>query len=93
MTYRPTEFEVENHTGIPLEIRLDRESPIDEGGTVWFEITQDGLGIAVTLHALEMLVDAANELLTGWREKPRTVEASPEHADESPPSNLESSNE
>lgn len=69
MTYRPTEFEVENVTGIPLEIRLHAECPQDEGGNVWFEVTQDASSIVVSLSALEMLVAAANELLAGWREK------------------------
>lgn len=69
MTYRPTEFEIENHSGISIEIRLNPECPQDEGGNVWFEISQDSASIVANLGALEMLVDAANELLAGWREK------------------------
>lgn len=69
MTYRPTEFEVENHPGIALEIRLHPECPMDEGGNVWFEISQDSASIVANLGALEMLVDAANELLAGLRER------------------------
>jgi hypothetical protein len=68
MTYRPTSFEVENVTGISLDICLDHECPMDEGGNVWFEVSQDGSSIVVSLGALEMLVDAANELLAGLRE-------------------------
>ncbi len=67
MTYRPTEFEVENNDGICLEIKLNPECPVDKGGNVWFEVSQDSASIVVTLGALEMLVDAANELLAGLR--------------------------
>lgn len=76
MTYRPTEFEVDNHAGIALEIRLNPECPMDEGGNVWFEVSQDSASIVANLGALEMLVDAANELLAGWREKIRLARLS-----------------
>lgn len=67
MTYRPTEFEVENLTGISLEIRLNRECPQDEGGNVWFEISQDSASVVVSLSALENLLDAAKELFDWHR--------------------------
>lgn len=77
MTYRPTAFEVENLDGISLEIRLNPECPQDAGGNVWFEVSQDSASIVLNLGALEMLVDAANELLQGWREKRHLVSPSP----------------
>lgn len=66
MTYRPTEFEVNNSGGIECEIRMDPETL--DGGTMFFKIDQDSEGITVSLECLENLLACANELLQAWRE-------------------------
>ena len=66
MSYRPTEFQVNNSGGIGCDIRIDPESLA--GGTVFFEVDQDSEGITVSLECLENLLACANELLTAWRE-------------------------
>lgn len=66
MSYRPTEFEVNNSGGIGCDIRIDPETLA--GGTMFFQIEQDSEGVTVSLECLENLLACANELLNAWRE-------------------------
>lgn len=66
MTYRPTEFEVNNSGGIGCDIYIDPESLLES--TMFFKIDQDSEGITVSLECLENLIACANELLQAWRE-------------------------
>lgn len=66
MTYRPTEFQVNNSGGIECDIFMDPETL--QGGTVYFVIQQDAERIAVSLECLENLLTCANELLQARRE-------------------------
>ena len=66
MTYRPTEFEVNNSGGISCEIYIDPETLRDS--TMFFKIDQDSEGITVSLECIENLLACANELLQAWRE-------------------------
>jgi hypothetical protein len=66
MTFRPTEFQVNNSGGIECDIRIDPESLAD--GTVFFQIEQDSESITVSLECLENILTCANELLQAWRE-------------------------
>ena len=45
MSYRPTEFEVNNSGGIGCDIRIDPETLA--GGTMFFQIEQDSEGVTV----------------------------------------------
>lgn len=60
---RPTTFEVDNGTGITTDIRIDHSSLME--GDLFFEIDQDGNGVAVTLECLRGLVEAAEQLMAG----------------------------
>ena len=66
MTYRPTQFEVNNSGGIGCDIYIDPESLLES--TMFFKIDQDSEGITVSLECLENLLACANELLQAWRE-------------------------
>ena len=66
MSYRPTEFEVNNNGGIGCDIRIDPETLA--GGTMFFQIEQDSESVTVSLECLENLLACANELLNAWRE-------------------------
>ena len=66
MTYRPTEFEVNNSGGIGCDIYIDPESLLES--TMFFKINQDSEGITVSLECLENLLACANELLQAWRD-------------------------
>ena len=66
MTYRPTEFQVNNSSGIECDITIDPESGV--GGVMFFKIEQDDESIFVSLECLENLLTCANELLNAWRE-------------------------
>jgi len=66
MSYRPTQFQVNNSGGIECDICMDPETLA--GGTVFFHIEQDSESITVSLECLENLLACANELLQAWRE-------------------------
>lgn len=66
MTYRPTEFQVNNSGGIECDIFMDPETLL--GGTVYFVIQQDAERVTVSLECLENLLECANELLQARRE-------------------------
>ena len=66
MTYRPTEFQVNNSGGIECDIFMDPETT--QGGTVYWVIQQDADRITVSLECLENLLTCANELLQAMRE-------------------------
>ena len=66
MSYRPTEFEVNNNGEIGCDIRIDPETLA--GGTMFFQIEQDSESVTVSLECLENLLACANELLNAWRE-------------------------
>ena len=66
MTYRPTEFEVNNSGGIECDIYVDPETLLE--GPTFFKIDQGSEGITVSLECLENLLTCANELLQAWRE-------------------------
>jgi hypothetical protein len=61
VTYRPTEFQVNNSGGIECNIFMDPETLL--GGTVYFVIQQDAERVTVSLKRLENLLECANELL------------------------------
>ena len=66
MSYRPTEFQVNNSYSSACNIFIDPESPIN--GTVHFVIQQDAERVTVSLECLENLLTCANELLQGRRD-------------------------
>jgi len=66
MTYRPTEFQVNNSGGIQCDIRIDPETI--RAGTMFFVIEQDTDSVTVSLECLENLLACANELLQALRE-------------------------
>jgi hypothetical protein len=66
MTYRPTEFQINNSGAIGIDIRIDPESLVEQ--TMFFQIDQDSEGITVSLECLENILACANELLNGYRE-------------------------
>lgn len=66
MSYRPTEFQVNNSGAIECDICIDPETYA--GGTMFFQIVQDREKITVSLECLENLLSCANELLQAWRE-------------------------
>lgn len=66
MTYRPTEFQVNNSGGIECDIFMDPEAPTS--GPVYFVIQQDAERVTVSLECLENLLECANELLQARRE-------------------------
>jgi hypothetical protein len=66
VSYRPTEFEVNNSGGIGCDIRIDPETIA--GGTMFFQVEQDSESVTVSLECLENLLACANKLLQGWRE-------------------------
>lgn len=65
MTYRPTEFQVNNSGGIECDIFMDPETLL--GGTVYFVIQQDAERVTVSLECMENLLECANELLQARR--------------------------
>lgn len=66
MTYRVSEFNVNNSGGVGLDIFIDPETLDD--GTVFFVIEQDTERVTVSLECLENLLDCANQLLKEYRD-------------------------
>lgn len=66
MTYRPTEFQVNNSGGVECDIFIDPETPL--GNTIYFVIQQNADRVTVSLECLENLLTCANELLQAYRE-------------------------
>lgn len=66
MTYRPTEFQVNNSGGIECNIFMDPETL--DGGSIFFVIEQSAERVTVSLECLENLLTCANELLQARRE-------------------------
>ena len=66
MTYRPTEFQVNNSGGVEVDIFIDPETLRNQ--TIYFILNQDADRVTVSLECLENLLACANELLAGYRE-------------------------
>lgn len=66
MTYRPTEFQVNNSGGIECDIFIDPETL--QGKTMYFVVQQNTDRVTVSLECLENLLACANELLHAYRE-------------------------
>jgi hypothetical protein len=67
VTYRPTEFQVNNSGGVECDIFIDPET-LKPGDVAFFVIQQDAERITVSLECLEHLLACANELLQARRE-------------------------